>query len=84
VDILRTREKRGSSDADDRTFGENIFAFFKIYCLSVQTREEEVSQYGHFRTNGRGLIFRDFVRTSIIDGLLRKILLLLLLLQTKP
>jgi len=54
-----------------------------IVCPHGQEVRREVSQCGHFADKcGRGLIFRDFVQTSFMDGPLRKILLLLLLLQT--
>jgi len=50
-------------------FGVKIFRFFKIYGASARTREVEPE-----RTRGRkrGLIFQHFVRTSFMDGPIRK------------
>jgi len=47
--------QEGSSDADVRTFDAKNFGIFESCGVSVRTR-------------GRGLIFRDLVRTSFMDG----------------
>jgi len=54
--------EEGSSDADVRIFGEKNLGFFEIYCMSTQTRGEEVSQCGHFadKWGGQGVNFFRF------------------------
>jgi len=42
--------------------------FFQIYGVSAQTRE--LSQCGHFADKEKVAIFRDFVQTSYMNGLL--------------
>jgi len=54
---------RGSSDADVRTFWWKNIGFFEIYGMSARTREVE-----QVRTRGEESIFREFVRTSFMDG----------------
>jgi len=54
----------GSSDADVLTFCRKNFGFFEIYGMSVLTRGAEP-----VRIREEGSIFRDFVRTSYMDGL---------------
>jgi len=64
-------QKGGSSNADVRTFGCKKIGFFKIYSVFARTRGEGVEPV---RTlcgqGGRESIFRDFVQTSFMDGLL--------------
>jgi len=68
---VRTRGGgRGSSDADVRTlyilFGAKIF---EIYGVSARTR----GLIEPVRTRREGSIFRNFVRTSLMDGPLNKV-----------
>jgi len=80
--LVATLEKRGSSNADVRTFDAKTSDFSKFMYVQTDKRgggEPVRTFYGQM---GRRLIFRDFVPTSFKDGPLRKILLLLLLLQT--
>jgi len=49
-------------------FGSKHIGFFEIYGVSVRTRlRRGLSQYGHFSDKG-GSVFRDFMRTSFMDG----------------
>jgi len=50
-------------------FGAKNIRFFEIYGVSARTRGRGFSQYRHFADKGEGeSIFRDFVRTSFMDG----------------
>jgi len=61
----------GSSDADVRTFWCKNAKFFEIYGVSARTRGEGGSASADIlRTRGRVSIFRDFVRTSFMNGAL--------------
>jgi len=53
-------------------FGAKNFGLFKIYCMFAQTRgKRRLSQCGHFADKGgRVWMFRDFVLTFFMDGLL--------------
>jgi len=52
-------------------FGAKNFRYFEIYCVSARTRGEEVDPMPIFCRQGeKGSIFRDFVRTSFMYGLL--------------
>jgi len=45
------------------------FVFFLIYAVSARKRGEGETQCGHFANKeGRKSIFRNFVRTSFMDG----------------
>jgi len=47
-------------------FGAKNFGFFEIYGVSAWSRE--VEQVWTFFEKGVGVVFRDFVRASFIDG----------------
>jgi len=47
-------------------FGAKNFGFFEIYGVFTWTRG--LSQDGHFADKREGSVFRDFVRTSFMDG----------------
>jgi len=50
-------------------FGAKTFGFLEIYGMSARSREEELNQCRHFSNKTRGrVIFRNFVRTSFMDG----------------
>jgi len=50
-------------------FGAKNFRFFEIYGVSARSRGEVgLSQCGQ---EGRGSVFRDFVRTSFMDDFVR-------------
>jgi len=49
-------------------FATKNFKFFKIYGVSAQTMGRGLRQCVHFADKGEGSIFRDFVRTSFMDG----------------
>jgi len=51
-------------------FGGKNFRFFEIYGVSARTRREGVEPMRAFfgQGGGVGVIFRDFVRTSFMDG----------------
>jgi len=49
-------------------FDAKNFGFFEIYDMSARTGERRVIQCGHFTDKREGVIFRDFVRTSFMDG----------------
>jgi len=50
-------------------FEAKNFGFFEIYGVSARTRGEEVEPVRtFFGQEGRVSIFRDFVRTSFMDG----------------
>jgi len=75
VDIFRKRrEGKILQMRKSALFGVKNFEFFEIYGVSARTRGEGgLSHCGHFADNGgRGSIFRNFVRTSFMDGLLHK------------
>jgi len=57
---------RGSSDADARIFWWKNNGFFEIYDVSARTRGVEPVRI--FCGQGEGLIFRDFVWMSFMDG----------------
>jgi len=67
AEIFRTRGERGSSDADVRTFGAKNFGIFRNLWF-VLADKGGLSQCRHFADKGEGSIFRDFVRTSFMDG----------------
>jgi len=56
ADILQTRGKRGSSNADVRTFWAKTFKFFENFGLSVYGDKGGggLSQFGYFADKGRG------------------------------
>jgi len=62
ADILRTRGKGSSLDADVRTFWCKNLEYFEIYGVSARTRGVSAEK------EEGGSIFRDFVRTSFMDG----------------
>jgi len=62
ADIFRTREVFQMRTST--LYGAKIFGFFEIYGVSAWTRGIEP-----VRT--RGFIFRDFMRTSFMEGLLQ-------------
>jgi len=49
-------------------FGAKDLGFFEIYGVSARTRRRGLNQCGHFAGKGEESIFRDFVRTSFMDG----------------
>jgi len=49
-------------------FVTKTFGFFEIYGMSARTRGKGLSQCGHVADKGKGSIFRDFVRTSFMNG----------------
>jgi len=58
--------KGGSSDADVRTFWYKKRRVFRnLWCVRTDKEGEGLSQCGQ---GGKGLIFRDFVRTSFMNG----------------
>jgi len=57
---------RGSSNVDSALFDTKIFGFFKIH--GVYARIREVKSVRTFCAMGEGSIFRNFVRTSFMDG----------------
>jgi len=61
----------GSSDEESALFGAKNLGFFEIYGVSAgQKREGRLSLCGQFSDKrGKASIFRDFVRTSFMDGL---------------
>jgi len=66
--VKRGQGGRGSSDVDTALFGAKIIGFFQNLCdVSAQTRGVEPLRT-FFGQEGRGLIFRDFVQTSFMDG----------------
>jgi len=58
----------GSSDADVRTFWCKHNGFFEFMVCSHGQGEGVLSRCGHFANKEEGSIFRDFVRTSFMNG----------------
>jgi len=54
-------------------FGAKNFGLFEIYGVSARTRRERVESVRTFCGQGGGSIFRDFVRTSFMDGPKREV-----------
>jgi len=49
-------------------FDAKNFGFFEIYGVSARNKGEGVQPVRTFSGQEEGSIFRDFVRTSVIDG----------------
>jgi len=68
AEILRTREEGVLQMRTSAPFGVKKLGFFEIYGMSSWTRGRGLASADILRTRERGSIFRDFVRTSFMDG----------------
>jgi len=70
TDILWTRGRMGSSDADVRTFCAKNFGFFEIYGVSAHTEGGGWASGDIFQTRKEWMsLFRDFMQTFLMKGL---------------
>jgi len=73
ADIFRIMREGGSSDVDVCTFWCKNKGIFEVYVVAARTRGKGwLNQCGDILWT-RGSIFRDFLRTSFMDGLLRQL-----------